>query len=291
MPKNEKPLIFSFPLIKSKKFLTSIFCILIVIFVIMPLLLTQISSFFYFDSSSAFIGDTFGGITSPLIGFIAAVFTFFAFYIQYEANLLHAKNFKNQQIENIFFHMLQTLRSIKNELMLTEQNKTIQGKMCLGYALIKLGEHDKKVNFSAKETLSTDKETFIANSSHRIEQITKAWNEFHKKNGDFLNEYYIYIYNIFDFILNHSKIDSETQALYIKQFKAQLSNDEIALLFYYPFSFDSAKVAPESSLKRWLDEFGVLENLTDRGLLFKYDYLLYEKTNFKFLTNGGNHAK
>ena len=42
------------------------------------------------------IGDTIGGITNPLIGIVGSLLTFFAFWVQYQANVQQRKQFDDE---------------------------------------------------------------------------------------------------------------------------------------------------------------------------------------------------
>lgn len=63
-----------------------------------------------FSEKTGHIGDTIGGIISPLIAIIAAILTFLAFYIQAKANRQVQEQFKLQQFEAQFYQMLKLHR-------------------------------------------------------------------------------------------------------------------------------------------------------------------------------------
>ncbi len=69
------------------------------------------------------MGDAFGGTVGPVIAWIAAVLTFLAFYIQYEANKEQRLQFERQgndtmieRFENRFFEMIRLHRANVEEL-------------------------------------------------------------------------------------------------------------------------------------------------------------------------------
>ena len=71
----------------NKRFL--IWLAIILLFIIvgicgLPYLLTQHSIIDFTETGQ--IGDTIGGIMGPFVGILAAVLTFMAFWIQYQAN-------------------------------------------------------------------------------------------------------------------------------------------------------------------------------------------------------------
>ena len=89
-------------------------------------------------SKTGQIGDTLGGIMGPFIAIAAAVLTFLAFWVQYQANLQQRQQFvtelanqkknaedqeriwKVERIENKFFSMLQIHRENINEINITD---------------------------------------------------------------------------------------------------------------------------------------------------------------------------
>ena len=71
----------------NKRFLIWLAVILLFVTVIicwLPYLLTQFSILDFTETGQ--IGDTIGGTMSPFVGILAAVLTFMAFWIQYQAN-------------------------------------------------------------------------------------------------------------------------------------------------------------------------------------------------------------
>lgn len=107
---------------KNKDFLIALGVILgiaVIIISFLPYLLTQftVDSWKVDFSDTGEIGDTIGGIMGPFIAIIAAMLTFLAFWIQYEANSKHVEQFdvqsKQNQIdrfESKFFEMVKLHR-------------------------------------------------------------------------------------------------------------------------------------------------------------------------------------
>ena len=56
------------------------------------------------------IGDTIGGTMSPFVAILAALVTYAAFWVQYQANLDQRKDISKERIENRFFNMLEVYR-------------------------------------------------------------------------------------------------------------------------------------------------------------------------------------
>lgn len=71
-----------------------------------PYWFTRSNSYEIDFSETGQIGDTIGGITAPFIGFLGVVFTFLAFYIQYEANKAIKRDINKDRFETRFYELL-----------------------------------------------------------------------------------------------------------------------------------------------------------------------------------------
>jgi hypothetical protein len=69
-----------------------------------------------FDTKTGTIGDTIGGTLGPFIAIIAAILTFMAFYIQYQANQQQRVDLTIERFENKFFEMLRLHKENLNEM-------------------------------------------------------------------------------------------------------------------------------------------------------------------------------
>lgn len=90
--------------------------ILMITFWLLPYFLTHFDWGYSFDENSAQIGDSIGGITGPIIALIASILTFFAFWVQYKANLQQKKDLKIERFENRFFEMIRLHKENVNEI-------------------------------------------------------------------------------------------------------------------------------------------------------------------------------
>jgi len=75
------------------------------------------------------IGDSIGGILNPIIGLLASVLTFLAFYMQKIANDEIKEQFKIQQFENQFYEMLRLHKENVNEIEIKTENNIIKGRL------------------------------------------------------------------------------------------------------------------------------------------------------------------
>ena len=101
--------------LSNPKLLFGISLIFIIIALGAPIIFTKIPAIITFSENSGTIGDTFG-MMNPFIAIAAAVITFAAFSVQYEANQEMRNDNKKQQIINRFYEMLRIHRDNVNNL-------------------------------------------------------------------------------------------------------------------------------------------------------------------------------
>ena len=101
--------------LSNPKLLFGISLIFIIIALGAPIIFTKIPAIITFSENSGTIGDTFG-MMNPFIAIAAAVITFAAFSVQYEANQEMRIDNKKQQIINRFYEMLRIHRDNVNDI-------------------------------------------------------------------------------------------------------------------------------------------------------------------------------
>lgn len=99
-----------------------LFCIgiVVVVGVFISIVLANMNnpiSVFDLGKTSDF-GNTFAGLTAPIIGLIGAGLTFAALYIQYEANQIQFNALKEQQFDATFFNYLNTHQLIYDRIQI-----------------------------------------------------------------------------------------------------------------------------------------------------------------------------
>lgn len=102
----------------------------LLIFLLLPFLLTR-NGLKYFDfTQTGQIGDTIGGITGPIIALIAALLTFLAFWVQLQANRAQAAQFKKQdfdtrinKFENKLYELIRLHKENVQEISIARYDK------------------------------------------------------------------------------------------------------------------------------------------------------------------------
>lgn len=201
------------------------------------------------------IGDTIGGVLSPIIGLLAAILTFLAFYMQKVANDDIRAQFKIQQFESQFFEMLNLHKQNVDELEIKRLKDGIQisGRNVFETMTYEFNELLSYITFSDSTLNENQFETayyifFWGYSQTEAESvgldIRKLINEnpqtneildFSKHNGfsSKLGHYFRHLFMMVKFVVTSNVItDYKGKMSYLKILRAQLSNHEQIILFY-----------------------------------------------------------
>ncbi len=230
------------------------------------------------------LGDAIGGTTAPIIGICGVVFTFMAFYIQYEFNKrqneilqLQVKINIRQSLEPYFIYLIDSLKKFKLE---NNSNKKI--KYAGGYIepqntgdAIKLKYQVSNVFMGIvdyKETHHTIKNIQLSDLFSYEKQI--SFNE------NVIDEYSFHVNTVFKFLSYNMEIDNgEDKNDIIEEFLfkylSSLSINEIHFNIYYLLIFhtDLALSCKNIVLKS-------IENLpADRKKEFLWNIFQYKLNN------------
>lgn len=202
------------------------------------------------------IGDSIGGILTPIIGLVASMLTFLAFYMQKRANDVIQQQFEIQQFESQFYEMLHLHKqnvseiSIKSlidgavvekraafESMVKDFNSLLKSSTAFNqfteveydvcYQIFFWGYSNKQI-----ERLSGPAQKFIEDKElQEHNNIGKL--HYHKGYSSFLGHYFRHLFLMVKFVAESKVVtDYEKRIKYLKLLRAQLSNYEQIILFY-----------------------------------------------------------
>lgn len=198
-----------------------------------------------------------------------------------------------QQFETTFFNMLSMLGEIRQSI--SGSFKSHQGKKDYhGQAFIhkfRLFLQDEYNDYIEKEGKLLDNKIIDAEKDKskdeiNIRDITTELDIFYMKRYEIyqsqLGHYFRYIFNIIKHIeaQTNEKIDKRK---YIDLLQAQLSNDELGIIFYNAISSNGINSKKIPQFKEWIEQYQFLENLDKNSLLDRKHHILYQCTKFKFL--------
>jgi len=205
------------------------------------------------------------------------------------------KNFiEKQQFETTFFNMLNVLFNIKIALKREVElspSKTVEGQHLIDYMKFELGEIYKSHLLSLSENSPVPEIIAKVNGNQKLEdlereilkaEINGVYMTFYKKYYTELGHFFRYLYNIIKFTRDHRFKHMDDQ-YYVNMIQAQLSNNELALIFYNVISEKSLNKEKISNFFNLLEEYNFFENIDESSLIDRSHHTLYPKTNFKFL--------
>ena len=253
---------------KSRKFVAVIFGLVIT---------GYISWFLFYNNAPLSVkssdwgafGDFVGGILNPLVAFSAFYWLTVSVVIQKEElskttyALIEASNAQKEQaitqsrqrFEGTFFQLLLLHQEIVKSIDLynNKTKHTTSGRDCF------------KV-FYSRLTNQLNNTLFYSTDSSEIETIDYEYITFYKKHQSEIGHYFRSLYNILKFI--HTS-DIEDKRLYSNLLRAQLSANEMALLFYNCLStFGREKFKP------LIEEYSLLKGMPNE-LLSSPDHIKY----------------
>jgi hypothetical protein len=268
----------------------------------------------------SYLGGFIGGVIGTGIALIVFIYVKKTYNLQ-EQELRSTKEYiKKQQFETTFFNMLNMVNNIidgisynyddahKNRNIVVVGNdffKYFMDRMSMNYGAI----YPEFVEFNNFITIEINKlepnnpdyqfhgfvhgfatgatnilpEPTIINgwkSEHQIEFVGLVYKYWYLKTDTQLGHLFRYIYNTMTFA-NDSWDDFETQERYIKLIQAQLSNYQLAVMFYSGISPVSRNTEGDDKFRQLADKFGIFQNMEATYLLDISHFDYYPETKFK----------
>ena len=255
----------------------------IVILFLCPYIFTRNSCIPSIDySETGQIGETIGGLTTPLIALLATILAFSAFWIQFQANISQKEQFKKQNIdlkierfENKFFNLLKIYDNIVSQTIYIEQvdKQSDSGKV--------IGKRDNYIygreaikryysDFCDKTLLKYLEESkTISDSENKRKLFNTDYLNFLDKNQHVFGHYFRTIYQILKFLYINKEIfdkqDSESinDKFYSNILRASLSSQELLFIYFNGISeialYNSDK---QYKYKNLINEFSFFEHLS-----------------------------
>ena len=187
-----------------------------------------------------------------------------------------SKTLKSQQFESTFFNLVNLHHEIVSSIdLVSYENKPANS----------IKEFSEQIGKSGDRIITTGRDTFVkfrkglknqyknAKNDHEgkeeFEIVNIAYNEYYQRHQSDLGHYFRNLYHIFKFIKT-SKIGNKLR--YTSLVRAQLSNDELVMLFYNSISENGLE-----KFKPLIEEYHLLKNLNPKTLINKDLHLKYYK--------------
>ncbi len=221
-------------------------------------------------------GDYIGGTLNPVIAFCALMALLFGIRQQRKELKETREQFAHQSIDGVFFQMLK----LHND-MLSSMESDIELKV--GHDFYKWETNRSSPEVKENEKLGRGREIFrviygalkynhseIQKGESTQEYLDRIYEPTFQQCQSHLGHYFRYLYNIFQFI-DKADIKNKRKLFYGKLVRAQLSNHELAVLYYNCLSH-----LGNQKFKPLAEEYRLFKNLPV-GLLLSSDHFpLYE---------------
>ncbi|MES3017449.1 MAG: putative phage abortive infection protein [Bacteroidota bacterium] len=199
---------------------------IIVVFFVIPPLLTKVPGIIEFNDKTGAIGDTIGGTIGPVVAFLAAVLTFFAFWIQYQANQQQKNYLQHERFESKFFEMLRLHKENITEMVIEgydlTKTKTITSSSMPGSGFT------KETTIEAISKIISGRQVFVTTYSelvacYEICAATLLFDEFKGKDRYLIKMAYRFLFNGIDSdIINQIDEKIVDDKIYVEKCKKEL---------------------------------------------------------------------
>lgn len=249
---------------------------------------------------NSYIGEFVGGLTGTFWALAGVILFYLAIRLQSQELNDTREQFKDQQFDNSFFNLMKTQNDIRNSLQLEGnfyENGSVRSKKTkslttfglmynnlkwIYYSLDNMIYQDEAItpnrdytnnmfDLNIEYEISEDHWPEINNAPDREKAIT-AYSYLFNKRINQLGHYFRHLYNILEFIEKYAQKKNEKEKeeitnKYSQFIQAQLSNSELALLFYNGLKFDK--------MYDKICKFNLIENLPKEELIKEEHIKLY----------------
>jgi len=199
-------------------------------------------------------GDFFGGMVNPLLTFLTFMGLLITIFIQQtelresrremkrsaDALAEQSASLKRQNFESTFFQMIAIHNSIVNAIdLVREDGARLQGRDCFNVFYTRLNK------------IFREKEKRYQKKKWSTRTLELSYRTFWKQHQTELGHYYRYLYNVVRFV----KDEGFQNGPYIRLIRAQLSDQELLLLFYNCVTGNGVNLTP------LVEEFALLDNM------------------------------
>lgn len=216
-------------------------------------------------------GDFFGGVLNPILTFLTFMGLLITIVIQQtelresrielkrsaDALTDQVKNINKQSFESTFFKMLDTHSGIVDSIDLSDPNGNVtRGRDCFTIFY-------RRLERTYRQRISVN--------SDDIRTLESAYKEFWADHQQELGHYFRFLYNVIRFI----KESDYKCGIYIRLIRAQLSDQELLLIFYNCIASEHG-----NRFKPLVEEFALLDNMPKLRVISNHHLALIDSAAF-----------
>lgn len=232
-------------------------------------------------------GDLYAGVVGSLLSFSTLIYVILTFKEQKQQFNDNEDLAKQTRFESTFFAQLSMLYKVREKVAQDLSAASGNGiknindfyREFKSYANNRIS---KEENIS--RTLSVlDNSTILPTELERArETLGEIYDDFIKSSNYTIGFYYRYVFNIINFVIGQ-RSNCKDDKKYMNFIQAQMSNEEMALIFYDVISPYGLNKNHEYAFMEILDKKDFLENMDERFLLHPSHYKIFSHTHFRFL--------
>ena len=244
------------------------------------------------------IGDLVAGTIGVFLSFASTLFLFVTFNEQRKQFNESKIDASKDRFESTFFNLLSMLYQVR-------ENANNEISVCTDEKMQSLKEYYdgfKNYFFDQKETLEykeiaeylQQKEINTVEFEKTNDYLGGLYEKYIKEKRCNIGYYYRYIFNMINFVIGQWKetaYEKEYIHKYLNFIQAQMSNEELALIFYDVISHNGLDKNYTHQFKDKIDEYGFLENIDSETLLDRKHHILFPVTKFRFLNRDEKNEK
>lgn len=243
-------------------------------------------------------GDLIAGTVGILLSFAATLFLFVTFKEQRKQSSENHIDAEKDRFESTFFNLLSMLYQVRENV-----NKEIALCTNNGMKSIKEFYNGFKVYYLEQADTEEQKEimTYLSKSQLNIVEhenlecyLGKLYENYIRIKACNVNYYYRYVFNMINFVIGqweHANKGETHVHKYLNFIQAQMSDEELALIFYDVISHYGLDTNYSHQFKEMIDTYGFLENINPNILLDRKHHIVFPKTKFRFLSIDEKEAK
>ena len=247
------------------------------------------------------IGGFIGGVSGSMWALGGILFLYETLYSQRNEFEENRRNYLNAQKEATYFRYLSQLneiiRFLSGELVNDKDNRIYVGRSYLH----KIYESFKKEHRSTVASKGMDigirnalkevqknkvKEAQVKLDNIKLDDLEKTiiskYESFYANYHYNLGHFFRFVYHIVKYIIDNYESDIDRHK-YLGILQAQLSNDELGLLFFNCISKYSVNSKGEYKFHDWIDKYQLLQNIDVQNIMFAEYIGFYPETTFKFI--------
>jgi hypothetical protein len=236
-------------------------------------------------------GDWLAGSSTPLLTFASFILLVETFRLQRkeieltrqaledqkeeleltrQAHLSQNETLEKQRIESAIFQGISLHNEIVLSMEVSQEKRFLSGTDIVPFIVTIKGRNVfKKLYSELKNYLYYDYERHrnhnVITLEQRYQQIHEGYYEWYIENEHYVGHYYRNLYHLFKMIHN-SVLDQLEKEKYVDIVRAQLSSEELLLLFYNAISFRE-----NNSFIPLIRQYNILKHINKERLIMPYD--------------------